>query len=257
MRISIITPTYNQAEYIERTIQSVLSQRGDFELDYLILDGDSTDGTLDILESYAGRLRYVSEKDRGPADAIAKGFRAARGDVLAWLNSDDLYCPGALQRVKDAFEAAPHARWLTGQCRIIAPNDREIRHWITRYKNWWLRRYSFGNLLILNFISQPATFLRRSLINEIGVPDDECRLAFDYAYWLRIAARHPPLILNHHLARFRSYPASLSGADAERQFREERDVARKYNPGHPLANSLHTLHARAVTAIYRLLRPLA
>ncbi len=254
MRISIVTPTYNQAPFIERTIRSVLEQEGDFELEYLVVDGGSTDGTVDILKSHAGRLEYISERDNGPTDAIAKGFRAAGGDIVAWINSDDTYCEGAFQRAVEAFEAAPDAQWLAGSCRIIDPEDREMRGWITRYKNWWLRRYSLRALLVLNFISQPATFFRRGLIEEIGVPDDECSLAFDYAYWLRIAPKHRPLIVDEDLACFRWYPDSLSGANARRQFQEECAAARKYNPGYALTNGLHRLHAWGIVAAYRVMR---
>lgn len=212
MRISIVTPSYNHAPFIERTIQSVLNQQGDFQLDYFVVDGGSTDGTLEILKRYSDRLRFVSEKDRGPVDAIAKGLRSARGDIVAWLNSDDLYCEGALQHVKQSFDAAPDAQWLCGQCRIIDLQDREIRKFITRYKNWWLRRYSLRKLLVLNFISQPSVFLRRSLLDEIGLPDPQWKLVFDYAWWLRIAVKHKPLIAEEYLSCFRGYTDSLSGA---------------------------------------------
>jgi glycosyltransferase involved in cell wall biosynthesis len=252
--ISVVTPSYNQARFIERTIQSVLSQEGNFEIDYFVADGGSNDGTLDILKRHSDRLRYVSEPDRGPTDAIAKGFRAARGDIVAWLNSDDVYCPGALQRVKEAFEAAPQARWLCGRCGIMDVEDRETRRWITAYKNWWLRRYSFRKLLVLNFISQPAVFLRRSVIEEIGAPDQECKVAFDYAYWLRIASRHPPLILDDYLARFRAYPASLGGGNPRIQFREERDTAARYSHGMPFVRLLHSAHARMVVSAYAVMR---
>jgi len=261
MRISIVTPSYNQAEFIERTVRSVLGQRGDFDLDYLVVDGGSTDGTLDILRRYSNAsrrqacsFRYISEKDNGPTEAIAKGFRAARGEVVAWLNSDDLYCEGALQRVTKAFEAAPEARWLCGRCRIVDAEDREVRKWITAYKNIWLGRYSLRKLLIANFISQPAVFLRRSLIEEIGLPDDGCRAAFDYAYWLRIARRYDPLILKDYLARFRVHPGSIGGSDPVRQFREERNMAAKYNPGLAFVGPLHTLDYWAIVCAYKLMQ---
>lgn len=250
MRISIVTPTYNHARFIERTIRSVLAQRGDFELEYVVIDGGSTDGTVEILEGYAGRLRYVSEGDAGPADAIAKGFRAATGEIVAWLNSDDVYCEGALERVRASFERAPEARWLCGRCRIVDADDREIRRWITRYKNWWLHRYSLRKLLIVNFISQPAIFLRRGLIEEVGAPDDECRIAFDYAYWMRIATRYDPLVVEEYLAAFRAHGESLSGRNAGEQFREERDMAVKYNPGFALVGALHTLNYWGIVGAY-------
>ena len=101
--VSVVTPSYNQGRYIEETIQSVLSQ--DYaNLEYLVLDGGSSDATLEILQRYEGRLRWISESDRGQADAINKGFRLARGEILGWLNSDDVYLPGTIQKVVQYFQ---------------------------------------------------------------------------------------------------------------------------------------------------------
>src|SRR5262245_25539695 len=127
MRISIITPSFNQAQFIRRTIDSVLSQDGDFELDYRVVDGGSTDGTIDILKSYGDRLAWTSESDRGQVDAINKGLARADGDIVSWLNSDDTLMPGALQRIVSAFEQHPETEWVHGRCPIIDEHDREVR----------------------------------------------------------------------------------------------------------------------------------
>ena len=254
MVISVVTPSYNQGRFIGRTVESVLGQRGDFDLDYFVADGGSTDGTLDVLKCHEGRLRFVSEKDAGPVDALRKGFRATRGEIVGWLNSDDLYEPGALQRVKDAFDRNPAALWLCGRCRIIDECDREIRRPITAYKNFWLKRHSLRKLLVLNYISQPAVFLRRAVLDEIGPPEPGYKLAFDYAWWLRIAAKHPPVILNEYLSAFRAYGASLGGTNFGLQFREETEAARRANPGYAGVLPLHALHARSVTLAYRVMR---
>jgi len=126
VKFTIVTPSYNQGAFVERTVESVVSQRGDFELEYLVVDGGSTDGTLDVLRRYEGRLRFVSERDRGQSDAINKGFRAATGDVVAWLNSDDTYAPRA------AVEAL-HSLYVGAQLerRHLSPQDlgvKEIGH---------------------------------------------------------------------------------------------------------------------------------
>jgi glycosyltransferase involved in cell wall biosynthesis len=104
MKISVITPSLNQGEFIERTILSVLSQKGDFDLEYIIVDGGSRDDSLDIIERYEHSLIWVSEKDRGQSDAINKGFNMASGDIFAWLNSDDTYEPGGLAEVVEQYD---------------------------------------------------------------------------------------------------------------------------------------------------------
>src|SRR4051812_39375084 len=123
MRISIVTPSYNQGAFIGRTIDSILSQQGDFELDYRVIDGGSTDGTVEVLRSYGDRLTWISEPDKGQVDAINKGLAAVTGDVIGWINSDDLLLPGALAKVAAAFRAQPETEWVHGRCVIIDEHD--------------------------------------------------------------------------------------------------------------------------------------
>lgn len=259
MKISIVTPSYNQADYIGRTIDSVLAQQGNFDLEYIVVDGQSTDGSLDIVRKRTARVagnpritcRILCEPDEGQSDAINKGLRMATGDVAAYLNSDDLYEPGALDAVARAFEANPEAAFITGYCRIVDENDREIRRWITRYKNYFLRRASFKRLLVENFISQPATFWRRAIHDEIGYFDKNQFMVMDYDMWCRIASRHPIQVIPRFLAAFRWYATSKSGANYARQFRDQYRVACRYlPPGHP-RRLLHRLNVWKIVWAYR------
>ena len=134
MKISVVTPCLNSKQFLERMLQSVHDQEGDFEIEHLIFDGGSTDGTLEILEKWSGKIDYVSEPDTGQSNALNKGFAKATGDVIAWLNADDIYLPGALAKVAQAF-SDPNTQWAYGQCIIIDPQDNEIRKPITWYKN--------------------------------------------------------------------------------------------------------------------------
>ncbi|MFT3928200.1 MAG: glycosyltransferase family 2 protein [Myxococcales bacterium] len=228
MRISIVTPSYNQAPFIERTIESVLGQRGDFELEYRVVDGGSTDGTVEILKRYGDRFAWTSERDKGQCDAINKGLRAATGDIVGWVNSDDLLLPGALQRVATAFREHPEVEWVHGRCEIIDPDDKPVRKWVSLYKHLRAQRHSFDNLITENYVCQMTTFWRRSVHDEVGYINMDLKLAFDYDMWLRLARRGEPLYLPERLACFRWYPSSKSGAQFHRQFAEDIEVAERY-----------------------------
>lgn len=247
-RITVITPSYNQGPFIERTIKSVLTQ--DYpDLEYIVVDGGSTDETVGILKGYGGSLRWVSEKDRGQTDAINKGIRMSSGDIVAYLNSDDVYEKGALKRVSEYFIAHPEARWATGLCRIIDEDGGERRGAITAYKNFLLRRYSYNILLVANFISQPSTFLRRDLFSEFGLFDEKEDRVMDYEFWLRVGRSYPPGIIDGYLASFRVHYRSKTSSDFRKTFREELQVARRYS-GSRLINALHYLSYLGILAAY-------
>jgi glycosyltransferase involved in cell wall biosynthesis len=253
LKFGIVTPSYNQAAYIERTIESVLAQRGDFELDYLVVDGGSTDGTLAILQRYAGRVRFVSERDRGQSDALNKGFRRVGGDVLAWINSDDAYLPGALQAAATALRETG-ARWCFGDCRIVDESDREIRRFVARYKARLARGYSLARLLSSNFVAQPATFFERRLYEQAGPIDESLHYAMDYDLWLRFARFAAPAYVPRCLASFRVYRESKTGGGYRQGAREALEIARRNaRRGERTAVALHWLHYQALVAVYRAL----
>ncbi len=230
LRISVITPSYNHAQFIERTVRSVLDQQGDFDLEYRVLDGGSTDGTLEILHRFEDRLTWSSGPDKGQVDAINKGLRAASGDVVGWLNSDDVLMPGALAKVAAAFAARPDIEWVHGRCEVVDTHDRPIRRWISAYKDFRARRHSFENLLTENYVSQMTTFWRRGVHEDIGFLDESLKLAFDYEFWLRLAKRGVPIYLEDRIACFRWYETSKSGANYKRQFEEDAEIAARHVP---------------------------
>ena len=250
---SIVTPSFNQAAFIGRTIESVLGQGGGFDVEHWIIDGGSTDGTLDVLRRYGDRIKWVSEPDRGQVDAINKGFRRATGSIVGWLNSDDVYEPGAFEKVAAAFERAPEARWCFGLCRVIDERDREVRRGVTAYKNSWIRRYSPTRLLVCDFISQPAVFIKREVFGELGFLDETLDWAFDYEYWLRIAQRHEPLIINEYLASFRWHPSSKTSNLFYKAERAALRVAKRYSRGHRLAYWLHVWFYVRILVAYTLM----
>jgi len=233
VRVSIVTPSYNQAPFIERTLLSVLGQDHP-DLEYIVMDGGSTDGTVDILAKYAGRIVWESAKDRGQSDAINKGLRIATGEIVAYLNADDTYEPRAISRVVEFFREHPDTQWLYGRCRIVDETDREIRKPITVYKNLASRRYSYRKLLTENFVPQPATFWRKALLAEVGYFEEDEYWCMDYDYWLRIGRQYGAGVIRAYLARFRHYPRSKSGSAFVRQLDDQQRLARRYGGPYPL-----------------------
>lgn len=249
--ISVITPSFNQAAFIERTIRSVIDQ--DYgPIEYIVVDGGSTDGTLDILRKYEGRLIWVSEKDKGQADAINKGIKMSTGEIVGYLNSDDIYEEGALGKVAAFFHRAPDMMWMTGGCRIIDHEGREIRRLITAYKNFLLDHYSYSLLLAMNPISQPATFWRRQLVEELGYFDVDEHLVMDYEYWLRAGKKYMPGIFKDGLACFRVHGSSKTQSTNFANFKQELIVASRYSSSRTI-RFLHYLNYVVIYFAYSLM----
>jgi glycosyltransferase involved in cell wall biosynthesis len=255
VKLSIVTPSFNGRRYVEATARSILSQAGAFELEWLVVDGGSTDGTVEFLRSIDDpRVRWTSEGDRGQSHAINKGLAAAGGDVVAWLNTDDLYTPGALAAVAEAFEAHPSAQWLAGRCEIIDAEGRAIRPAVQRYKERSLRRYTYRALLRENFVSQPAVFWRREFGRRVGPLDESLHYTMDYDLWLRMGREAPPLVSDRVLARFRLHGGSKTGQVNRGQFDEQYRVACRYFAGDRASRWVHRFNVEKIVWAYRVMR---
>lgn len=252
--LSMISPSLNQSEFIEGTIRSVLNQ--DYpRLEYLVMDGGSTDGTLEILRRYQDRLRWVSGRDGGQSDALNQGFRQTHGEVIGWINSDDLCAPGSFSTVGRFFADHPEVEWLYGRCPIIDRQGRVYRKWISWYKERGMRRFSYRRLLVENYISQPAVFFRRRLLERVGMLDTRYHYAMDYDLWLRMAAASEPAVLDSVLAYFRVSGLNKMSTGFQSSFAEELEVAVRLAAGrHPFLIWLHRLNRLKLLAAYRLLR---
>ncbi len=254
-KISIIMPSFNHERFIERAIGSVLSQEGDFQRELIVIDGGSKDSTVEILRGYGDAIRWVSEGDDGQADALNKGIAMATGDIIGWLNSDDVYEAGALAAVAEVFAAEPGAQWLYGKVRIIDGEDQEIRRWITAYKNRRMRRFSQRRLLEENWISQMGVFWRRGAGEQVGEFRKDLHYCMDYNYWLRLGREWPGRFVDRYLAAFRWYTTSKSGAGFARQFAEELAVAKEAAAGeYPWRIFKHRINAIKIILAYSVMR---
>ncbi len=250
--ITIVTPCLNAVATLPATLASVREQAYP-GLEHVVVDGGSTDGTVELLRGAEG-IRWVSEPDRGLSHALNKGIAMARGDVIGELNADDVYEPGALAAVGTALRDRADAMWLTGYCRIVDGDGREIRRPVTAYKNWLLRRYSLGLYLTHNFVSAPATFFRRAALEEASGFDERYRISVDYDLQLRIARRHDPIVLRRHLSGFRMVEGTLSMSGFRTQFREHAEQARRHGDGHRAAVAANQVISAGIVGAYEVMR---
>ncbi len=225
MKFSIITPAYNGERFVRETIESVLSQEGDFEIEYILADGGSTDSTVAIFNEYKARntdpritMLSFSKKDQGMYDAINKGFARATGDVYAWINSDDAYLPGAFAEVAAAF-ASPTIEWLIGPNVVVNEVGHERRGKPLTYHQSWIKRGIYGRYA--PFITQESVFWRKSLWEKVGPIDNSLRFAGDYWLWIHFAQYAALHTISTPLACFRRRSDSLSNQEGGSNYRAE------------------------------------
>jgi len=195
--VSIITPSYNHARYIEATMKSVLSQ--DYpRVEYLVVDGGSNDETVDVIKKYEGQLAWwVSEKDKGQTDAINKGFARATGSILAWLNSDDTYEPGAISAAVKYLQEHPEVGMVYGDCNFINESGRVIGRFNSAQTSYRLLRQGYAH------IPQQTMFFRADLWKQLGPLDPSFYFAMDYDLWTRVAAHSEIKYVSQTWANFR------------------------------------------------------
>jgi glycosyltransferase involved in cell wall biosynthesis len=249
-KISVITPSFNQAQFLEKTINSVLSQNYP-NLEYIVVDGKSTDGSHDIIKKYLGKISWIDETDKNQAEAINKGFRKSSGDILAYLNSDDTYNTNTLSVVAEHFTKNPKETWVTGDCIIVDETEKEISRSIRIYKTLLSVFNSRNTLAIANFISQPSTFIKRSLFDEIGYLNESLEYAMDLDYWLRCYRKAKPLVIRGAgpLSRFRVHTKSKGGGRFTSQFQEVEEVL-KTNQTSEMIRALNHVHNKLIIILY-------
>jgi glycosyltransferase involved in cell wall biosynthesis len=232
MKFSIITPTYNCEKYLPETIESIISQKGKFDVELIFVDNLSSDNTRGIIEHFMKNvndklypircdsviIKLIAEKDEGMYDAINKGFHEATGDIYAWANSDDVYFPGAFDIVANVFNRYQQIQWLKGITSYIDEDSK-----LTRFGNCylydrnWIKNGIYGRKLY--FIQQSSTFWRPGLWKKVGGLDSNLKLAGDFGLWIRFAQHTPLYSLNYHTACFRFRKGQLS-EDKTNYFKE-------------------------------------
>lgn len=220
--ISIVTPSFNQARFIEETIRSILLQ-GYPALEYIVIDGGSTDGSVDIIRRYEPWIsHWVSERDKGQSDAINKGFRRSTGEIIAWLNSDDTYHANAFGAVAEAFARDTASGLIYGGCDII----NEDGSLYTRYPS---RSFDLKILInAWNFIPQPATFMRADAYRAVGEVDVDLHYSMDRDLWIRLGRSFGAAMIEAPLANIRYYDDCKTAAISRAGRRERLAICRRY-----------------------------
>jgi carbamoyltransferase len=236
-KISIVTPSYNQGLFLERTIASVLGQNYP-SLEYMVIDGDSTDSSIETIKKYQDDLEYwVSEPDRGQTHAINKGLAHSSGEIMNWLNSDDVLRPDALRTIAEAFRRYPEADFVYGDCDLI---DATGKHLIRQYSP----EFNGGVMVYGRSIaSQPACFWRRSAWEDLGPLDESYNFCMDMEYWIRAVMAGCQFRLVHHpLAATRIHEGTKTSSIREQLALEHREILNRYGllpfPNRDVVNSL-------------------
>lgn len=243
MKISVVTPSYNQAHYLEQTIRSVHEQEGDFEIEHLVIDGGSTDGSVEVLENWKEKLWYVSEADNGQSHAINKGIKKASGDIVVWINSDDYLLPGTFKKIVEFFKSNPEKKWAYGRCLSVDESGNENRKGIYGIKNLLMKKYSYNKLLMANYISQPSTVFKKELFDQVGGLNEELNYAMDYDLWLRFGSLEDAGTIDWDMAAFRYYDDCKTGSAKDVSLEEANNLSKKYSrlAGRPWLGRLNYL----------------
>lgn len=229
--ISVVIPSFNKVKYIGKTLDSIIKQ--DYSnLEVIIMDGGSTDGTLKIIEKYAKKypdiIKFESKADKGQRDALNKGFRKTRGKILTYINADDVYQEGAFREIERLYRLNIDALWFAGRGKIIDSKGVTITKWVTRYKNLFLLLNQKYLLLILNYLMQPSVFITRVAWKRFGPFVGTKKFVMEYDLWLKISKIKMPIITNKYLSSFRIESSTITKKSSDILLEEDEKIVKKY-----------------------------
>lgn len=243
-KISIVIPSFNKGSYIDQTLHSIFSQKYP-NLEVIIQDGGSTDETLVVIKKFAKKyptiINWISKKDKGQLDAINRGLRKATGQILTFINADDVYMPGALMGVGKQFLEYPESLWMTGYGNVIDPAGNVVAPLVTKYKNLLIDRNNYQLLLTVNYITQTATFISKKAYLKYGPFMGNKRYVMEYDLWLKLGKVQMPRVLKRNLASFRLAPEAISLSTFQEILKIDQKIAQKYTKNE-LILFLHTLN---------------
>jgi|SRR3972149_674630 len=254
-KISIVIPSLNKARFIGETLSSIFSQ--DYSnLEVIVQDGGSTDGTIGLLKKYAKKypkiISWESKKDKGQVDAINKGLAKATGDIVTYINADDVYKKGAFLEVGRYFAKHPKTLWIAGKGEIIDGKGKVISSFVTDYKNFLLSQNKYDLLLMVNYLMQPSVFLSMKTYLKFGPFTGTKTGVMEYDLWLKLGKKRMPEAINKTLSSFRIYKGSISTKKFKKVLFADEQIAEKYTQN-PLILLLHYLHNIGRVAIVNIL----
>jgi glycosyltransferase involved in cell wall biosynthesis len=244
-KISVVVPVLNKVDFVRKTLDSIFSQNYP-NLEVLVEDGGSADGTLEIIREYqerfSGIMKLKSGPDRGQLEAINQGMARASGKILAYLNADDIYLPGALAAVAEVWTLYPETLWTAGRGRVIDIDGKEIAKGVILYKNLLLNFNRYGYLLLTNYLMQPSVFISRRAYETFGPFSGTNDFVTEYELWLKLGRRQMPYIIKKTISEFRIEPESKTKKLFRRLLGADEKIVRKYSRswsvlfGHKLHN---------------------
>ena len=231
-KISVVVPSFNKVDYIGKTLDSILRQNySNYEV--IIQDGGSTDGTLEIIQKYVKEnpeiFRVESKNDGGQTNAINIGLKKAKGEIITFINADDVYKNGTFSEVAKAFQAYPEALWFAGRGEVIDKKGKKIAGFTTIYKNFLLSLNSGFYLLITNYFTQPSVFLTKKAFEKYGPFSGMANgTVMEYRLWLRLSKASMPKVINKILSAFRITEGNISSIAYVKILKEDESIIKKF-----------------------------